>query len=424
MSAFPARFPLLLLACTVAVTLSGALSWVAVRDYHEAGPLALENLRGLALTMVTTMEGVAGRDASLQSLKLFQTPEVAYIAMVGGDGVICFHSNSELIGKTVSDIRYQSVLQGKGLSEERIVLATGETVYEFQTLAHLPGQTCVLRLALHTWRAETVMRRARQAMITVFSLLAVGWGLGFMLLWFLWRQTQRERHQARRRELERLGEVGAVLAHEMRNPLAGIKGYGQLLEERLPEGRERGFAALIVSESWRLERLARDILLYTRSGPVEKGPSRPAAIVARVIALLAAKVEQKDVRIECDISSFLQVTCSEEALQQVFLNVLDNAVQASPVGGLVLVTARYTEDGSMVEITVRDNGSGIAENMRGVLFEPFQTSRARGAGLGLAVCRKIVEACGGGIDLHNGETGGAECLIRLPVVLEYGVEGV
>lgn len=416
------RFSVFFLIFVTVLVLTGGLSWFAIRDYRMAAPVAEENLRGLALTLASAMEGVAVRDPSLKSLASFQTPEIAYAALLSAQGKILFHTNSALIGSDVPDERYRALLLKGGLSEKRIQLGTGETVYEFQTPVHLAGQTCILRLALHTWRADSVMRWARQGMMVIFSLLVVGWILGLVIVWLLRRQRRQQRQIARQQELARLGEVGAVLAHEVRNPLAGIKGYGQLLEERLPDGKERGFAALIVSEARRLESLAHDILLYTRSEPFAAAPCQPASIAAEVLALLAPQAQENGIRFLCDVPDGLVVSCPEEGLRQVLLNLLTNGLQASPVGGLITVLGRRV--GKWVEITVTDNGPGIAEEMRSVLFEPFQTNKARGAGLGLSVCKKIVEGCGGSIEVKNGLDGGAECRVHLPVtVLQNGENG-
>ena len=407
------RFSSFFLIFVTVLVLTGGLSWFAIRDYRMAAPVALENLRGLALTMATAMEGVAARDPSLKSLASFQTPEIAYAALLSARGKILFHTNSDLIGSDVPDERYRSLLISGGLSEQRIQLGTGEMVYEFQTPVHLAGQTCILRLALHTWRSDTVMRWARQGMLVIFSLLAVGWILGAIIIWLLRRQGQQQRQMARQQELARLGEVGAVLAHEVRNPLAGIKGYGQLLEERLPDGKERGFAALIVSEARRLEGLAYDILLYTRSEPLAVASCQPAAVAAEVLVLLAPQAQEQETRFVCDIPGDLLVSCSEEGLKRVLLNLLTNGLQASPVGGEITISGRCV--GKWADLRVTDHGPGIAREMQTVLFEPFRTSKARGVGLGLSVCKKIVDGCGGGIEVKNVPGDGAEFTVRLPV---------
>jgi two-component system sensor histidine kinase HydH len=260
------RRSLAILTLLFAVSLTVGLSWFALRNFFSAKPIADDSLRGLALTLASAMEGVADRDPSLKLLASFQTREVAYAILISPSGTILFHSNPDLIGNEVKDNRFRRILTTGVLGEERVNLGTGEQVYEFQAPFHLSGNTCVLRLALHTWRYEAVMRRARFGITMIFSLLAVGWGLGMTVFFLLRRQASQEKQLAQQHELVRLGEVGAVLAHEVRNPLAGIKGYGQLLEERLPEGKDRGYAQLIVRESLRLEQLTNDIPLFYAYG--------------------------------------------------------------------------------------------------------------------------------------------------------------
>ncbi|NTV15073.1 MAG: histidine kinase [Desulfobulbaceae bacterium] len=412
---FPTRISRLLAApliLAVCLALSGGFAWVAVRNYRAAAPLAEENLRGLALTLSGAMEGLAARDPSLVGLDALLTPEVAYAALIGAEGTILFHSNHDLIGTPAADARYLPVLRSGAMQEGRIRLGTGETVYEYQAPLHRAGQLCVVRLALHTWRAEAVRRRAGQGMTAIFTLLAVGWALGGGIVWLLYRQAQRQRLAGQQQELARLGEVGAVLAHEVRNPLAGIKGYGQLLAERLPVGREHDFAGLIVSEAKRLEELVEDILLYTRSVSPGAAAVPAATVVAGVLALLAPQVEALKVRISCQLPPELTVLCPEEGLRRVLLNLLTNALQASPLQGQITLAGRKI--GRFVELSVADQGAGIAPEMRAELFLPFRTDKPRGSGLGLAICRKIVEGCGGSIAAEAPPGGGALFRVRLP----------
>ena len=413
-----AKFLAALLALLTALLLTGGLSGFALRNYHAAAPIAEENLRGLALTTATIIEGVAASDPSLKSVSSFLTPEIAYAALIAANGGIIFHTNPDLIGSDVGDRRYQPVLQSASLSEKRVQLGTGERVYEFQAPLHLAGETCILRLALHTWRAEEVMRQARLGLTVIFSLLAVGWGLGSIIFWLLKRQAEQQRQSARQQELARLGEVGAVLAHEVRNPLAGIKGYGQFLEERLPDGKERGFAGLIVSEAKRLEGLVDNILLYTRSEPMVAAPCQAAAVAASVLELLAGQALEWHAHISCELPHELYVLCPEEGLRRVLLNLLTNALQAAGEQGQIVISGQRL--GQWVEIGVADNGPGLSPTMQAVLFEPFRTSKARGAGLGLTVCKKIIEGCGGSIKAGVSPTGGALFSLRLPAASGNG----
>lgn len=305
------------------------------------------------------------------------------------------------------------------LAKNGVRLGTGEYVYEFQTPFHLAGKACVLRLAIHTWRSEAVMRRAKFGVALILSLLALGWVLGGTVYLLLRRQAAQEKRLARQNELERLGEVGAVLAHEVRNPLAGIKGYGQLLAERLPEGRERDYAHLIVRESLRLEQLADDILLYTRSDAKPFLAGDLYAVVGQLSNLLAPQLEIAGVRMVVSIAEHVKVNCPDDQLHRLLLNLLTNAIQALPEGGDIALVAIVHDD--EVEISVADNGPGVDPEVRAVLFEPFRTSKARGAGLGLALCKKIVDGCGGTIEVGDAPEGGALFSVKLPAVLPEGV---
>jgi len=400
------------------VVLTGGLSWFAVRNYRAARPLAEENLRGLALTVAGGMEELVLRGVELDTLNSLMSPEVAYSALITAEGKYLFHTNAALIGTPVPDERFRPVLSTETFHESRILLGTGEIVYEFQTHFHRGSEIGVLRLALHTWRAETVMRQAQQGMAIIFSLLGVSWLLGGGIFTLLRRQAAQQRLHARQQELARLGEVGAVLAHEVRNPLAGIKGYGQLLEEQLPSGKERDFAGLIVSEAKHLEGLIEDILLYTRSAHAPLVATSLAALAQDVLGLLGPQFASGGVRVACEILPELSVLCPAEGMRRVLVNLLNNAVQASPSGGVITLAARQL--GKQVEFTVTDQGEGIALAMRPELFKPFQTSKARGSGLGLAICKKIIDGCGGTISGEAAPGGGALFRVRLPCAVCEG----
>jgi len=396
-----------------ALFITVGLSWFAIRNFSSAAPVADDSLRALALTIASAMEGVAERDPSLESLVSIQSREIAYAMLISPTGRIYYHSNPELIGNDVEDDRYRRVLETGNFDEGRLLLGTGEQVYEFQTPFHLSGKTCVLRLALHSWRSDAVMRRARFGISVIFSLLAVGWGLVAAVFWLLRRQDVHEKQLARQQELARLGEVGAVLAHEVRNPLAGIKGYGQLLEERLPDSKERGYARLIVEESRRLETLVNDILLYTRSEPMPTSECDLSVVAGSLLELLAPQAEKSGIRVVSCIPNNLVVLCPEDGARRVLLNLITNALQVSTRSGQITVTG--VQDGEWAKISIADDGPGISAAMRPLLFEPFRTSKARGAGLGLAVCKKIVEACGGDIMADEALGGGALFTVRLPL---------
>jgi two-component system sensor histidine kinase HydH len=255
--------------------------------------------------------------------------------------------------------------------------------------------------------AETLSARASQTLLlaVVVALVLVGAGLGF------WRISQRIERDERRlldhRRLAALGQMSAVLAHEIRNPLASLKGHAQLVVERLgAEQPERRNAARVVAEATRLEGLTSDLLEFARSGPMNVAPADPVALLREAAVEAGAPL---------DITSQNappRWPLDARRCRQVLVNVLRNAVQAAPAArspqGSVTV-----EDDRLV-YAIRDFGPGLPAGQEDRVFEPFFTTRASGTGLGLAVARRIVELHGGGITAANAAGGGAQFRIELP----------
>ena len=227
------------------ISLSVVLSWFAISQYKQSVLLAEENLRGLALSYSAAVEAISGKDPKFLSLDDLRAPDIAYLAIFDRNGTILFHSNAALIGGKALDHRFEEVIEKGEFSGHRVMLGTGEKVYESDSPLHIDGRTVALRLALHTYRADSVIRRARLGLGVLFSLIVAAWVMGLLLGGFARREEAHKQEMGRREQLARLGEMGAVIAHEIRNPLAGIKGYAQLLRENL-EGEDGESAGLIV----------------------------------------------------------------------------------------------------------------------------------------------------------------------------------
>jgi two-component system sensor histidine kinase HydH len=227
-----------------------------------------------------------------------------------------------------------------------------------------------------------------------------------------WRLSLREERAyataEQKRQLASLGEMAAVLAHELRNPLAALKGHAQLLHEQLPEGsRPRDKAARVVSEAERLEALSEDLLSFVRTTVIEPQDVSPAALLADCAALAA------DARVQVDSQQAPpRWRLDPQRMQQLLGNLLRNALEASPPDGKVVASVR--SEGSELVLRVRDHGPGIREEDLERIFEPFYTTRARGTGLGLAIVRRLVSLHGGRIAAKNADEGGAVFTVRLP----------
>jgi two-component system sensor histidine kinase HydH len=224
----------------------------------------------------------------------------------------------------------------------------------------------------------------------------------------LLRQEAAERRFEEQRRLAVLGEMSSVIAHELRNPLASLKGNAQLLAERLPpDGRERKKAERIVLEAQRLETLSGELLDFSRSGPIDRRDTDPAA-------LLRAAAEGADAsRVVLSLERApARFPLDAPRVRQALTNLLANAVQASPQGSPA--TARVAMEGDRLVFTVSDRGPGIPPGDLERIFEPFYTTRPTGTGLGLAVAQRIVQMHGGTLTAANEPGGGATFRMAIP----------
>ncbi len=227
-----------------------------------------------------------------------------------------------------------------------------------------------------------------------------------------WRASVRREAEARvmeeQRRLSTLGELSAVLAHEIRNPLASLKGHAQLLAERTPENApERRKVDRIVAEAHRLEALTTDLLDFVRTGPLEV----EEVDLEELFRAVATDVGGGEVEVDTSRAPPAW-PLDERRMHQVLQNLLRNAVEASPAGTPIQV--EVVRDGPSLSVSFLDRGEGIPEESLDRIFEPFYTTRTRGTGLGLAVARRIVELHGGTLTARNRPEGGAEFRITLP----------
>lgn len=228
-----------------------------------------------------------------------------------------------------------------------------------------------------------------------------------------WRLSVRfetaEREMEERRRLSVLGEMSAVLAHEIRNPLASLKGHSQLLVERLVDSPdERRKAERVVGEATRLEALTTDLLDFAGSGPLHLESLDPMELVRSCAAEAAPEV---GIAVR-GASPPERWPLDGLRLRRALVNLLRNAAQASPPGVPPEVEVA-TESGRLV-VVVRDHGEGIPPGQEERIFDPFFTTRTTGTGLGLPVAKRIAEMHGGTLKATNAADGGAKFRLEIP----------
>jgi len=240
----------------------------------------------------------------------------------------------------------------------------------------------------------------------------------------LYSETRRQLEELKRTQaqlihaerLAAIGELAAGVAHEINNPLTTILGEIQLLllEELPPRMRER--LKIVVEESARTARIVQNLLLFARRYPPQSNPCSLADSVRRVLDLKAYQLQVDNVRVVTDYQTCPPVWADEHQIQQVLLNLVQNAHQAMRPRGHGVLTVRVKPESGWARIEVLDDGPGIAPENLKRLFEPFFTTKApgEGSGLGLSVSYGIVAEHNGRLWAENRADGGAAFYVELP----------
>lgn len=235
---------------------------------------------------------------------------------------------------------------------------------------------------------------------------------------------------ARGDRLASVGVMSAQVAHEINNPLTTVLGYAKLLQEDKPEGHpDRPGLELIAEEAERMKKIVGGLLEYARAprpsepvssavtGSAAPGASEPSAVVRHVAALVAPQLRKSRASLVTDVPAMKPIAIEAHALQQVLVNLVQNAAQALSDGGTITIAAKSVAGGIATLLTVTDDGPGIPAADRTRVFDPFFTTKApgTGTGLGLAVCKHLVATAGGSIDVGEGPNGrGAEFRVTIP----------
>ncbi|XXF81655.1 ATP-binding protein [Myxococcaceae bacterium GXIMD 01537] len=229
------------------------------------------------------------------------------------------------------------------------------------------------------------------------------------------RRTEDELRRADR--LAALGTLAAQLAHEIRNPLASMRGSAQMLAQdaKGDAGSER-LTAILLRESDRLSRLVEDFLRFARPPPPQRQPVALDALVSEVVELLRADPLGRSVQVVLELTP-VRAQVDPDQIRQVLVNLLRNAFQAAGPGGRVRVSLTVEADGTP-QLRVWDSAGAIPEAHLGRIFEPFFTTRSGGTGLGLSSAHSIVRAHGGRIHVTSAPQSGTEFMVALPLAGE------
>ncbi|MBF0488581.1 MAG: hypothetical protein HQK98_10505 [Nitrospirae bacterium] len=391
----------------------------AVSTYEIAKRSSEETLKSMAYFIGITLDQALNRTgidegfiAEIMRNQPWET--IAYVALFDRDGKIVLHSNPRLIGQTDKEPFIEGIISSGTPGSAYVTLKTGELVYVMNIPVHIhPMAPMALSIALHTYPAMEAVRSAHLHLLILLIINAAMWCLALAILYYLKKMDALQMRARQKERFAALGEIAAVLAHEIRTPLSAIKGFAQFIREghrendKTAEGLE-----VIVNESRRLERLTSDLLVYAGPPELKIQPQSLRYLIDEAIGVVALCAHFDGIAIEKNISLATDIINTDgEKLKQILINIISNAADSET--GTICITAE--EGKKVITITITDRGKGMDASVLQKAWKPFFTKRVRGTGLGLPIAANLVSALGGVISMESRIGQGTSVTITLPV---------
>ncbi|MBN2515141.1 MAG: PAS domain S-box protein [Deltaproteobacteria bacterium] len=232
-------------------------------------------------------------------------------------------------------------------------------------------------------------------------------------------KKEMEREVEKNKRLAFIGEMSAVLAHELRNPLASLSGSIQILQRDLElEGTDQKLMDIILRGKDQLENLAKDFLLLARPNPGNRTTINVKKIIHTIVESDRCGPDWNDpITIEEEWGDWNNVYGNEVEIRQALGNIVMNALQSMPEGGILKIKTDtlVTQDKEFLQINIEDTGIGIGKEHHDKILEPFYTTKETGTGLGLAIVNRVIESHGGNFTIDSKLNEGTQCIILLPI---------
>lgn len=318
-----------------------------------------------------------------------------------------------------------------GQVAERRRAVAGGSVLEFAgPIAFGEGEQGLLRLGL---RLDGLARAERRLSIGLVASLTAALALSLLALGTVWlrqsyaalseKHARAEAALRRRDRLSAMGELASTVAHEVRNPLNAINMSAQRLRQEYPavaptaseddRAEMTQLLAVVEGETRRINTIVQQFLDYARPPRLAPQPTDLPEEVRRLVEALRPLAESREVALRADVGAAREALVDAGQLRQAIDNLVRNALEATPAGGLVTVAARSGAKGHTIE--VRDTGRGILPEDLPRIFDLYFTTKAEGTGVGLAVTQQIVAAHGGTIEVESKPGVGTVMTVHLPI---------
>ncbi|MBL4953651.1 ATP-binding protein [Neobacillus sp. OS1-32] len=269
----------------------------------------------------------------------------------------------------------------------------------------LIGKYCFLGVILHDM--DTIV-----PIVIILTLVVISYILLNRFFSYIHSLTAVNEELHQKEKLAVIGQMAATIGHEIRNPLASLKGFAQLQHERYPETSD--YYSIMIQEIDRLDLIVNDLMYISKSKALQIEKANIKDIISYTISIMEQQAFAQNVKIETEMEEPLPLLdCDEKQLKQVFINLLKNAIEAMPEGGTIRITAQSLGD-SKIAISVEDEGCGIKSEDIPNLKVPFFTTKKGGTGLGLVITNKIIKEHHGDVNIESNVGKGTKVTVTLP----------
>jgi len=362
-----------------------------------------------------TLEGLKGSQNRLSRIKAFRDTLISSLPV----GLIVTDNKGKIVLCNQFAEQIASVVENKvvGFAPEDVLAAELARALSLDLEGQAKQTAGAVQREIVLPDAQGVMRTLQLNSLSIVE--SEGAPAGVMLLIQDLSQVKSLEEELRRSErMAALGKMAAGVAHELRNPLSSIKGLAILLKSRFQEkSTDQETADILVQEVERLNRSIGELLDYARPQKLIKEDVHPEEVVRKTVSLIRMDAESVGVRVEIRMEDDLPlVLADQDKLNQVFLNLFLNSIQAMEHGGRLDI--RVATQGRNVLFTVKDTGCGVNKEDMPRVFDPYFTTKPEGTGLGLAMSVKIIEEHGGTMTFESEPDVGTTVVVSLPCKYE------
>jgi signal transduction histidine kinase len=363
-------------------------------------------------------------DVQRQIDELGHRPDIEHIGFLDNDGKIVAHTDSDLINQRREEPLFAEARSSQSAVGRVIRHGDGADHYDIVKAIKLNGADMgFLEIGLSLKPMQSAWRRSIQSMLFFGAAVLVIGILGMATIFYLQhghlqKISSLQAEISRQERLSELGNMAATVAHEIRNPLNSVSmGLQRLKREFTPVQDPDDYArflSLMQEEVRRLNSIVEQFLSLARPLKLQPDKILLQEFLNELIVLTAGEAKAANAQVHLKISAGLPVLeADRNYLKQVLLNLILNGIQAMPDGGTLTIEARLDRD--FLELTVTDQGTGMAPETLKRIFEPYFTTKTNGSGLGLAIARRIVEAHHGTIVAESTPGKGSRFRVRLPL---------